>query len=449
VLATPIPAAAVTTGTLPPTTPQVVNNGPGNQTDPHVSGDLVSYTSEVAPTVNTEIRHHDLATGSDTAISNSGFQDFLSDVSGNTIVFTRVTLDESAIFTFDANAGGAAVELAPEAGPSHRREPAIGGQTVGWQDFSFTGNTLEPEVVAHDLATGISTRLTFNTQLERDINVSPDGNVVVFTQCDTSGTACDVFKATRSGGSWTTAAVTNGAGEALTADTNGSLVVYSATRAGETDIYYQPLTGGTEQRLALSSVDVNPNVSNQLISFDRSASPGAPRDVYIYDTATDTLYQLTDTTADESLSDISASPSGLVRVVYQDRVDGTFNVYARSFTLPSTLAAHVGQPVNADGSSTFNAKRGIVPLKFTLTENGSPTCQLPPATLRLTRTGGASPGPIDESLYTSSPDSGAEFRITDCHYHYNLNSRPLGPGSYLAEILITGSPVGQARFELK
>lgn len=43
------PAAAVTpvSGTLPPTTQVTINNGPGNQTDPHVSGDLVSYTSDV------------------------------------------------------------------------------------------------------------------------------------------------------------------------------------------------------------------------------------------------------------------------------------------------------------------------------------------------------------------------------------------------------------------
>ena len=115
----------------------------------------------------------------------------------------------------------------------------------------------------------------------------------------------------------------------------------------------------------------------------------------------------------------------------------------------AALAAAVQQPINADGSSTFKANRGVVPVKFELAKDGSPTCELPPATLRLTRIGGASPGPIDESLYTGSPDSGAQFRVTDCHYHYNLSPRPLGPGSYLAEILINGIAVGEARFELK
>jgi hypothetical protein len=455
--ALPASAGAMTIGTLPPSNTQVVNDGPGNQTDPHVSGDRVSYTSEVGATTSTEIRRHNLTTGADAAIPGApgGFSfsgDSLSDVSGSTVVFTRVSTEESAIYAYDADSAAPPNELAPDASPSSRRAPAIGGQTVAWQDFSFTGNPLEPEAVAHDLTTGVSTRLTDDHLLELDITVSPDGNVVVFSQCSTSGSSCQLLKATRQGAGWTTVAMTL-SGETqnagFTPDTNGALITYSATRAGETDIFYQPVAGGTEQQLALVGVETNPNVSGTLISFDRAASQGAARDIYVYDTATDTLYQLTDTAADESLSDISVSPTGLVRVVNQVLEAGNFNVYARSFTLPRALAAETQQPVDADGSSSFNAKRGVVPLKFALTENGRATCELPPATLRLTRTGGSSPGPIDESLYTGSPDSGSQFRVTDCQYHYNLSPRPLGPGGYLAEILINGAAAGAARFELK
>jgi hypothetical protein len=443
----PASAGALTIGTLPPATTHVVNNGPGNQTDPHVSGDLVSYTSEVNSTTNTEIRHHNLATGSDSAIPDGGFQDFLSDVSGERIVFTRLTAEESAIYTFDVGSGESPVEVAPEA--SNRNAPAIGGQTVAWQDFSFNASPVEPEVVLHDLAAGPSTRLTNNALLERDVAVSPDGNVAAFTQCNSSGTSCDVLMATRSGGVWTTSALTSGSGEEGTADTNGQLVVYSSTRAGDTDIFIQSAGGGPERQLALPGEETNPNVSGTLISFERAALPGGARDVYLYDTATDTLYQVSKTPGDEFLSDISVSSSGLVRVVYMVREAGNFNVYASSFVLPAALAAAVQQPIDADGSSTFKANRGVVPVKFALSKDGSPTCELPPATLRLTRIEGASPGPIDESLYTGSPDSGSDFRITDCRYHYNLNPRPLGPGSYLAEILINGTAAGAARLELK
>ena len=65
------------------------------------------------------------------------------------------------------------------------------------------------------------------------------------------------------------------------------------------------------------------------------------------------------------------------------------------------------------------------------------------------RTGGTAPGPIDESVYSSSADRGSDFRIADCGYHYNVAASGLGAGTYLAEILIDGSPVGQARFEVK
>ena len=45
--------------------------------------------------------------------------------------------------------------------------------------------------------------------------------------------------------------------------------------------------------------------------------------------------------------------------------------------------AAIQQPINSDGSSVFSAKRGVVPVKFTLALNGTPTCQLPPVTVAL------------------------------------------------------------------
>jgi hypothetical protein len=68
-----------------------VNDGPGNQTDPHVSGDLAAYTSTV--TGSTQIRYYNFLTSTDIGIPNvhpSGVQttDYLSDISGHTIVFT-------------------------------------------------------------------------------------------------------------------------------------------------------------------------------------------------------------------------------------------------------------------------------------------------------------------------------------------------------------------------
>jgi hypothetical protein len=98
----------------------------------------------------------------------------------------------------------------------------------------------------------------------------------------------------------------------------------------------------------------------------------------------------------------------------------------------------------------FKANRGVVPVKFTLTHGGAPTCQLPPATISLGRTAGTAPGPIDESLYLMPSDNGSNFRIdtTDCQYIYNLGAKSLGIGTYRVNISMGGGIVGSGVFGL-
>ena len=100
---------------------------------------------------------------------------------------------------------------------------------------------------------------------------------------------------------------------------------------------------------------------------------------------------------------------------------GAFEVQAPTPT-PTPYAAQIQQPIDADGSSVFNVRRGVVPVKFTLTLDGAPTCDLPPATIAVTRTAGGTVGPIDESLYGGPADTGSNFRIDSCQYIYNLSA---------------------------
>jgi hypothetical protein len=116
---------------------------------------------------------------------------------------------------------------------------------------------------------------------------------------------------------------------------------------------------------------------------------------------------------------------------------------------PSQYAASIQQPINADGTSVFNGRRGVVPVKFTLTLGGVATCTLPPATIAVTRTAGGVIGPIDESDYTGSADNGSNFRIANCQYAYNLSSGALGVGTYRVDIIINGQVVGSATFGLR
>ena len=115
---------------------------------------------------------------------------------------------------------------------------------------------------------------------------------------------------------------------------------------------------------------------------------------------------------------------------------------------PTNYSAQIQPPINANGSSVFGARRGVIPVKFTLAQNGSPTCALPPATIAVTRTAGASPGTVNESVYSMAADSGSNFRTDGCQYIYNLNSGALAVGTYRIDIRIDGQVVGSAFFQL-
>jgi hypothetical protein len=132
---------------------------------------------------------------------------------------------------------------------------------------------------------------------------------------------------------------------------------------------------------------------------------------------------------------------------FQTTSGGGYDVFVAKFT-PS-YSAQIQQPINRDGSSVFSVRRGVVPVKFTLTQEGVATCALPPATIALTRTAGATTGAVDESVYSGSADAGSNFRIDSCQYIYNLGASALGVGTYRVDIKINGQVVGSGIFQLK
>ena len=88
-------------------------------------------------------------------------------------------------------------------------------------------------------------------------------------------------------------------------------------------------------------------------------------------------------------------------------------------------------------------------MKFTLTLNGVATCNLPPATIAVTRTAGGVNGPVDESVYNGPADNGSNFRISNCQYIYNLSASAMGAGTYQVDIIINGQVAGSATFALR
>ena len=93
--------------------------------DPHVSGDLVSYSADQA------VHYYDFFTGSDNEVPGAGpgSEDFLSDVSGQRIIFNRWY---GKIMVFDTT-DGTLTEFDPLY-ESQRFGGAIGSDTVAFFD---------------------------------------------------------------------------------------------------------------------------------------------------------------------------------------------------------------------------------------------------------------------------------------------------------------------------
>src|SRR2546426_620469 len=130
---------------------------------------------------------------------------------------------------------------------------------------------------------------------------------------------------------------------------------------------------------------------------------------------------------------------------------GTVTSLSPFAVVHSRYSTTIQPPISAGGTSVFNASRGVVPVKFTLTLNGTPTCQLPPATIGVFRINATTAVAVNQSDFLAPSDSGSSFRIdtTNCQYIYNLNSSSLGPGTYLTQIRINGIAVGKGVFSLK
>jgi hypothetical protein len=202
--------------------------------------------------------------------------------------------------------------------------------------------------------------------LDKDPAVSPDGNTVVWTKCQTDSTGCVIWEARRTADGWSSNPLTSPAEDAGLADTDGNYVVYAINPGPEADVAWQPVGGGAEQDLALAGEQDNPNISNGVITYEQlDWSTEVPNfDVWLYDIAPNTLYRLTNDPEDETLNDVSVNADRQVTVAWT-KSEADDNVYAEWFTLPPLAAADTTPPtVSVDGfadgdSFTVGAPRPV------------------------------------------------------------------------------------------
>jgi hypothetical protein len=322
---TPARAQAQLTGTT-----TALNAGPGDQISPAVDCNLASYTDDQG--ISQRVRYFDFTTSTEQAVPNSALS-FLSDVSANRIAFTQVSSAGSEIRVFEATTN----TILTVPGGTQRTNPSIGGTLVAFEDRSFSANPNESEILVYDLATNTTSRLTADALMDTNPAVSPTGNAVVFQKCQTNGAGCNIYVATQiAPGVFSTTLLPGQTGENFNPATNGSVVVYTATRNLETHVYYQPIAGGAETQLPLTGTQRNPSVSGNLIAFDSQQVTG-DFGVFVYDIASGTVYRATNTPAGPSWNgpDISVCGS-TARIVYSaPGANGDFDVFAFTFTPPA------------------------------------------------------------------------------------------------------------------
>lgn len=311
---------------LLPGTVQPVHNEPGNEIGAHVDCDLTSYTYDDLMGSST-VHYQYLSTGVDNVIPGNEV-DLLSDVSGSRIAYTEVTFFGDTVRIFDTISH--TTTIVPGVG---RGNPSIGGNLVAFEERS-PGNWDQSEIATYDLSSGTVTKLTDDDFDNRNAEVSPNGNAVIWEKCTSGVVGCDIYAAIQtSPGVFTTRALTTGnRASRYESSTNGEVAVYVSNPTGERDIYYQPLTGGIELHLSIAGDQQNPKISGDLISFEQVDQNG--RDIFVYDIRSGILYQVTNTLEGEYWGEINVC-GDTGRILYHKVGDGAFDLYGFKFQVPS------------------------------------------------------------------------------------------------------------------
>jgi hypothetical protein len=308
-------------------TSQIVGNQLANETNPHVDCNLASYTFDDFQGSST-IHYQDLTTGIDNVIPGNEV-DLLSDISGSRVAYTEVTFTGDTVRIFDTNSQTTTVVPG-----FNRSNPSIGANLVAFEHYN-SASLVEREIEVYDLTTGAITPLTNDSLFNVNANVSPNGNAVVWEKCQTTRFDCTVHAAVKTApGVFTTTALTTPADHDYLPlpSTNGYTVVYASSRTGDYDIYYQPVTGGTETHLAIPGAQRFPRISGDLISFESEHQNGI--DIFVFDIRTGNLFQVTSTPLDERLTEISVC-NDVGRILYSIVGNGGFDIHAITFAVPS------------------------------------------------------------------------------------------------------------------
>ena len=310
---------------------RVVNNALGNQSDPHIDGNLVSYTDDNLMGTTT-VRYFDLTTNTDHLVPGNG-ADSQSEVNAGRIAFTESTAEGSQVVLFDTATQTRTV--VPGYGFS---KPALGGVYLMFEDRSSTEFMHPSDIGMYLIPSDAYFRHTNNQLPDTNPVISQAGNLMLYQRCQSTGVGCSFegFIVTQPG-TFPIFSIPECPGPSQYDVSNEYVLAYTSDKDGETDIYIQPVLGvHSETHLVIPGEQRNVSISGNLVSFESQVQLGnvLEYDIFVYDINTGRLYQVTRTPADETLSDISIS-DGFARIVYAAPTASTNDdVLAFGFRVP-------------------------------------------------------------------------------------------------------------------
>lgn len=436
-----------------------VDSTPGEQIDPHVSGNLAAYTDQANG--SGVIRYYDFLNPAFSGVVPTGDihdVDELSDVNGDHIAFVRqhanasrscMVFDRVTLSTFEIGPGQGAVAGAT----------ALGPDTVAFVNRAVNDGDIVVGKISDPLAP--LANLSLSWRREGSPAVSPLGEVVVWESSEGAFLDSDVMKSIRSGGIWGPAQVVSDTlGAERNPDTDGISVTYDSNRASTLDgqdIFIRPISGGAEIQVGLAGLQRNPSISGGVIAFESKAPGATTWDLFIYQIWTNTLFQLTNTpSTNEILNDITTLDNGDVRVVWAADDDfflGEHNIYARTFSLPDGLPPNSSFQVCLLYDPVVARRRGAAyPIKLQLCDASGQNLSSPSIVVHaisVTLASTNAPGPLDD---TGNANADFDFRYdaTLGGYIFNLSLQGFPTGTYDLNFTAGSDPAAHsARFAVK
>jgi hypothetical protein len=319
-------------------TSRVVNSSPGNQSDAHIQGNLISYTDDTSAGAK-NIRYFDLATNTDQLVPGNG-ADSESEVNNGQIAFTESTPLGTQIVLFDTITQARTVLD----GYGYSK-PSFGGNYLMFEDRSSTDFLHASDISGYLLPNNFFFHLTLDQTPDTNPIVSQAGNAMIYQKCQSAGVDCS-FQGFLTFLPGPIPPVTfPGAPGASQYDVNNEYVLaYTSNKDGDTDVYIQPMTNQVpETRLVIPGEQRNVSISGNLVSFESPVQLGGvlEYDIFVYDISAAKLYQVTNTSVDETMSDISVQ-NDFARIVYSTPSQTTnSDVVVFKFAAPGTTPAQI------------------------------------------------------------------------------------------------------------